>query len=292
MIKAQANQQYAEAEATKARLPAELEDDLNARLQDLGGITGEESSERIADLQGHLELIANVPAEIVQRYEDLKAEVVHLQDKLEHQAERVQRARDRIERLHVSQQPTCCRYLADAFISANQGSWYPKLKKIVDKVGDNFSTAMNSLGCLGEVSISEHDDYAKWAVRIKVAFRDGEDLQDLTAHRQSGGERSLTTMMYLLSLLESSKVPFSLVDEINQGMDQRAERALHNHLVNVVCEKSVGGQYFLITPKLLTNLRYHKNMRILCINNSEYLPEKLPLQKMLARRLAQRTQNR
>ncbi|KAL7005936.1 Structural maintenance of chromosomes protein 5 [Cystobasidiomycetes sp. EMM_F5] len=272
VIKAQANQQYAEAEATKARLPAELEDDLNARLQDLGGITGEESSERIADLQGHLELIANVPAEIVQRYEDLKAEVVHLQDKLEHQAERVQRARDRIERLH--------------------GSWYPKLKKIVDKVGDNFSTAMNSLGCLGEVSISEHDDYAKWAVRIKVAFRDGEDLQDLTAHRQSGGERSLTTMMYLLSLLESSKVPFSLVDEINQGMDQRAERALHNHLVNVVCEKSVGGQYFLITPKLLTNLRYHKNMRILCINNSEYLPEKLPLQKMLARRLAQRTQNR
>ena len=49
-------------------------------------------------------------------------------------------------------------------------------------------------------------------------------------------------MLYLISLLELSKVPFSLVDEINQGMDQRAERAVHNQLVQAVCEKDDVGQ--------------------------------------------------
>jgi chromosome segregation ATPase len=31
-----------------------------------------------------------------------------------------------------------------------------------------------------------------------------------------------------MSLTEEARAPFSLVDEINQGMDQRAERMLHN----------------------------------------------------------------
>ena len=66
-----------------------------------------------------------------------------------------------------------------------------------------------------------------------VKFRDSEKLQLLTGERQSGGvshvvhvfalkltclpqERSLTTIMYLMSLTEEARTPFSLVDEINQ----------------------------------------------------------------------------
>lgn len=173
-----------------------------------------------------------------------------------------------------------------------QGKWYPLVKDVVDAVNGHFSTAFNSLGCLGEVSIAEDEDYNKWAIRIKVSFRDGERVQELKSTRQSGGERSLTTMTYLISLLETSKVPFSLVDEINQGLDARAERAVHNHIVDVVCNAEDVGQYFLITPKLLTNLNYHRKMRILCVNNSEWLPEKLPLQKIIARKLAEKQRNR
>ncbi len=45
-------------------------------------------------------------------------------------------------------------------------------------------------------------------------------------------ERSLATVTYLMSLSEMARTPFSLVDEINQGMDQKAERAVHNQLVD------------------------------------------------------------
>lgn len=57
-----------------------------------------------------------------------------------------------------------------------------------------------------------------------------------------------------------------------QGMDQRAERAVHNSLVEVTC-KPDSGQYFLITPKLLPDLNYAERMKVLCVNNGEWLPE-------------------
>lgn len=57
-----------------------------------------------------------------------------------------------------------------------------------------------------------------------------------------------------------------LFAEINQGMDRRAERLVHDQLVETTCRESAS-QYFLITPKLLFGLRYHPLMRVLCVNN-------------------------
>jgi len=53
-------------------------------------------------------------------------------------------------------------------------------------------------------------------------------------------------------------------------MDQRSEREVHNQLVNVSCNPH-SGQYFLITPKLLPALNYHERMKILCVNNGEWM---------------------
>lgn len=78
--------------------------------------------------------------------------------------------------------------------------------------------------------------------------------------------------MYLMSLTAEARAPFSLVDEINQGMDQRAERAVHNSMVDVTCQAD-SAQYFLITPKLLPDLKYHEQMKVLCVNNGEWLPD-------------------
>jgi chromosome segregation ATPase len=105
-----------------------------------------------------------------------------------------------------------------------------------------------------------------------VKFRSEEKLQLLTGQRQSGGERALTTIMYLMSLTEEARAPFSLVDEINQGMDARYERMVHNTLVRTTCQKD-SCQYFLITPKLLPGLEYHERMKVLCVYNGEWMPE-------------------
>ena len=57
----------------------------------------------------------------------------------------------------------------------------------------------------------------------------------LNANRQSGGERTVSTIFYLMALQDLAQAPFRVVDEINQGMDQRAERAVHDQMVEVTC---------------------------------------------------------
>lgn len=75
-----------------------------------------------------------------------------------------------------------------------------------------------------------------------------------------------------MALQGLAQAPFRVVDEINQGMDPRNERLVYDRMVDITCEETEG-QYFLITPKLLTGLRYHKRMRVLCIASGEHMPE-------------------
>ncbi|KAK0563559.1 Structural maintenance of chromosomes protein 5 [Tilletia horrida] len=172
----------------------------------------------------------------------------------------------------------------DQNIKDIRDEWEPAIRSLVHDVSEKFSAAFDRIGCAGEIRVATDRDYDKWGIEILVKFRDTEELQLLTGQRQSGGERSLSTIMFLMGLTELGKSPFSLVDEINQGMDQRAERAVHNQMVDVTCGQHAR-QYFLITPKLLNHLAYHERMRVLIINNGEWLPEKFSFKSVLRKHL-------
>ncbi|KAJ3121956.1 Structural maintenance of chromosomes protein 5 [Nowakowskiella sp. JEL0407] len=156
--------------------------------------------------------------------------------------------------------------------------WYSKLTDLVARINKGFSDAFERIGCTGEVKLHEEPDYDQWGIHIlskKHRDSDSEKLQQLTAQRQSGGERSVSTIMYLMALQELSRSPFRVVDEINQGMDPRNERLVHSQLVEVACKPNTP-QYFLITPKLLADLEYHENMRILTIYSGDWTPKSIP----------------
>lgn len=82
----------------------------------------------------------------------------------------------------------------------------------------------------------------------------------------------MSTIFYLMSLQSLARAPFRVVDEINQGMDPRNERMVHERMVEIACREHTS-QYFLITPKLLTGLRYDRRMKMLCIQSGEYMPD-------------------
>ena len=94
----------------------------------------------------------------------------------------------------------------------------------------------------------------------------------LDAHRQSGGERAVSTIFYLMALQGLARSPFRVVDEINQGMDPRNERMVHERMVDIACAERTS-QYFLVTPKLLNNLKFHPKMKVHCIASGEYMPD-------------------
>ena len=114
------------------------------------------------------------------------------------------------------------------------------------------------MNCAGEVSLEENEDFAKYGILIRVKFRDNEELQALNAQRQSGGERSVSTMLYLLALQATATCPFRVVDEINQGMDPVNERHVFNLIVKSASE---GAQYFLLTPKVCSFCLPHMLLR-------------------------------
>lgn len=94
----------------------------------------------------------------------------------------------------------------------------------------------------------------------------------LDERRQSGGERAVSTIFYLMALQDLAQAPFRVVDEINQGMDPRNERKVHERMVDIACQEHTS-QYFLITPKLLTGLKFHPKMKVHVINSGEYVPK-------------------
>lgn len=93
------------------------------------------------------------------------------------------------------------------------------MQELVKKVNISFGKYFSQISCAGEVSliIDPDDDFEKYAIAIKVKFRDEDSMKTLSAHAQSGGEKSVSTMLYLISLQDVTPCPFRLVDEINQG---------------------------------------------------------------------------
>mmetsp|Transcript_23777 Transcript_23777/g.45213 ORF Transcript_23777/g.45213 Transcript_23777/m.45213 type:complete len:1077 (-) Transcript_23777:248-3478(-) len=144
--------------------------------------------------------------------------------------------------------------------------WFPKLREMVHRMNAAFAQSFREIGCVGELTLQEHEDFDKFEMCVWVKFREEEPLQLLSSHRQSGGERSVSTMLYLIALQEFTKCPFRVVDEINQGMDAVNERKVFTKMVEAACRPDTP-QCFLLTPKLLPQLEYSPEMTILCIMN-------------------------
>lgn len=128
-----------------------------------------------------------------------------------------------------------------------------EINTILNPVKDTFESMFDRFGFKGtlELDTSGRD----WELRILVRFRENEDLQQLSSFRQSGGEKSLTTVLFLLSLQQCESTPFRLVDEINQGMDQFNER----RVFDILREMGDKSQFFIITPKLIKDLEFSEN---------------------------------
>uniref|UniRef100_A0A672S7E9 Structural maintenance of chromosomes protein 5 n=1 Tax=Sinocyclocheilus grahami TaxID=75366 RepID=A0A672S7E9_SINGR len=171
--------------------------------------------------------------------------------------------------------------------------WLNPLKQLVDQINKRFGDFFRSMQCVGEVDLhwENKEEYDKYGIRIRVKFHSSAPLHELTPHHQSGGERSVSTMLYLMALQELNRCPFRVVDEINQGMDPVNERRVFNIVARTACGVNTS-QYFFITPKLLQNLQYAEQMTILCVHNGPYmLPPNKWSEKAFIRR-AKRGHNR
>jgi len=227
---------------------------LKAQLEELPE-TLTEVEAALEEASAKVESIYDNP-EVLQKYEERKREIEETKREMEGLSKGQDVKKEQLKRILVP--------------------WEAALDNTASKVNALFTKYMQELGCAGEIHLtkgnhsarkktreesesSEKANFKDWGIEIRVKFREKATLQVLSAQVQSGGERSVSTIMYLMALQELMVSPFRCVDEINQGLDERNERLVFKRIViNSTKRPKRGqehcGQYFLITPKLLPNL--------------------------------------
>ncbi|KAJ4356362.1 Structural maintenance of chromosomes protein 5 [Didymosphaeria variabile] len=239
------------SESVKRMLSSASEGE-GALIQEYRTLSMEELENEISAINSRLELMADGNPQAIKAYEDRKRDIQKVERTLADAADKLEYNRTRITDIREQ--------------------WEPELDTIVSTISDGFAHNFEQIGCAGLVSVKKDDDFDKWAIQIEVSFREGEPLAILDSHRQSGGERAVSTIFYLMALQGLARSPFRVVDEINQGMDPRNERMVHERMVDIACRERTS-QYFLVTPKLLNDLKFHPKMKVHCIASGEYMPD-------------------
>lgn len=228
-----------------------ITDELKEQFKMLPDVL-QELDDLISTENAKLQLQHDIDPDVVQEYEKRKSEYDNMQRELIERQARLESSKNKLESI--------------------LNVWLPNINDMINRIDKSFSLFFTIIHCVGQVRLNQvGDDYDQWGIDILVKFRDEERLSILNSERQSGGERSVSTILYLMSLQETNKSPFRVVDEINQGMDPRNERLIHSIIVDTATKHD--GQYFLITPKLLLDLPYNNRMKIHCVYNGEWLPD-------------------
>ncbi|KAN0134136.1 hypothetical protein V8E53_004519 [Lactarius tabidus] len=157
---------------SKAKLD-EVDEELRNTFKGMeeSGTAHERTTDQLKDelgtLRERLQMLLNTDPGVIEQYERRKEEIRSLTKKIEDR----ERAAAKVEKS----------------MKVARDNWQPALQDLVTSIGKRFSEAFDRIGCAGELQLMPHDDYEKWAITILVKFRDTEQLQQLTAHRQSGG---------------------------------------------------------------------------------------------------------
>ncbi|KAJ4381394.1 Structural maintenance of chromosomes protein 5 [Didymella sp. IMI 355093] len=209
--------------------------------------------DEIQSVSARLDMMSGGDGSVVKTYENREIQIQKTKDSLEKHVAALEEAQAKINEI--------------------KGPFVEQLDELIGKISNAFAHNFAQIGCAGEVSVhKDEDDFNAWSIQISVRFREGESMSVLNANRQSGGERAVSTIFYLMALQDLAQAPFRVVDEINQGMDPRNERMVHERMVDIACQERTS-QYFLITPKLLTGLKFHPKMKVHVINSGEHVPK-------------------
>ncbi|KAF2070888.1 hypothetical protein CYY_007789 [Polysphondylium violaceum] len=240
-----------EAKSKKALCDREapFTQELFSKFQEFEVTTSEEIINEINAYETKAKFIISKNPRVLEDYENRKKEIESLTAKLEDREQYITNRKAELERLKTA--------------------WLGPVNRFIQDINSRFTKYFEAIKCAGEIHLGFNplnpDDFAEYRIDIKVKFREEDkELKVLDAHVQSGGERSVSTMLFLISLQDLTVCPFRVVDEINQGMDGKNERMIFDQIVQSAARPGLP-QYFLVTPKLLHNLNYSENTTVLCV---------------------------
>ncbi|CAF3385119.1 unnamed protein product [Rotaria sp. Silwood1] len=138
----------------------------------------------------------------------------------------------------------------------HRGQQYKNLLESTAKLTSScFSSFLESRNYTGEAIF----DHQEGTLSLEITPRGDEVHKDTRS--LSGGERSFSTVCFMLALWEVVEMPLRCLDEFDVFMDHVTRRTAMNLVLEVAREKKK--QYIFLTPQDLSFLKITDDMRIL-----------------------------
>ncbi|MCK4424395.1 hypothetical protein KAU93_01825, partial [Candidatus Bathyarchaeota archaeon] len=197
---------------------------------------------RVTD--GYLAALSDVSEDIERMYESYSKLYLELKEKARLVAENRERALEEVK--------------------ARMQAWRTVIQSLLDRVNLQYQSIITQAQAVGGVRLVNGHDIEAAGLEILVGFKGGKPVP-LDAYTQSGGERTMATVSFLLALQQHVRSPFRAVDEYDIHMDPKNREMIANMLVSTV--KDANAQYLVITPSQVTFTK--REVNIITVQNVE-----------------------
>ncbi|XP_041831050.1 structural maintenance of chromosomes protein 6-like isoform X2 [Melanotaenia boesemani] len=126
-----------------------------------------------------------------------------------------------------------------------------------------FYTMLTQRGCSGSMIFNHKNETLSISVQ---PFQDGTDLSDMRS--LSGGERSFSTVCFVLSLWAITEAPFRCLDEFDVYMDLVNRRISMDMMMKVATGQHYR-QFIFLTPQNMSSLPVTRNIHVLRLKDQE-----------------------
>jgi len=124
--------------------------------------------------------------------------------------------------------------------------WRDVLSSFLDELTGRYAEILKAVSATGAIRLISSRDIEKCGLEILVGYK-GNKPTPLDAFTQSGGERSIAMMAFLLALQQHITSPFRAIDEFDVHMDPKNRESV-TQLIMTNASAMTEGQYLAITP--------------------------------------------
>ena len=189
-----------------------------------------EVSEELKLVSAHIQKMQDVPDDAEKIYNDYSGNIEELKVKL------------------AQLQENKKSMLAE--LGTRKGVWKKAMEDLVESVDPPYQAVLSAADATGFIKLEEADVIEDAGLDLYVGFRGGAP-NTLDPFTQSGGERSVALMAFILSLQARIISPLRAMDEFDIHMDPKNREAMFKMILSQMKQREAS-QYIVITPSILT----------------------------------------
>ncbi|MGD1054659.1 MAG: AAA family ATPase [Nitrososphaerales archaeon] len=189
-----------------------------------------EVSEELKLVSAHIQKMQDVPDEAEKIYNDYSGNIDELKIKLAQLQENKKAMLVELE--------------------SRKKVWRDAMDNLVESTDPTYQAVLSAADASGFIKFEEGADIEDAGIALYVGFRGGSPTT-LDPFTQSGGERSVALMAFILSLQGRIVSPMRAMDEFDIHMDPKNREAMFKMILSQMKQREAS-QYLVITPSILT----------------------------------------